>query len=130
MKKYGREISGDYLCQFSSDFNMNDVPDKETIYSRNSIFLGKKSYVDELVGIDENGNEKVEYHYRMKGIPQNVISYYCKQNNITILQLYKKLYAGDSVEFDLTNNGSKYTIKYKNNYDIVVLDKFNRRVKF
>lgn len=66
----------------------------------------------------------------MKGIPQNVISYYCKQNNITILQLYKKLYAGDSVEFDLTNNGSKYTIKYKNNYDIVVLDKFNRSVKF
>jgi len=130
MKKYGREITGDYLCQFNSDFDMNDVADKESIYARNSVFLGKKSYVDELVGIDENGNEKVECHYRMKGIPQNVISYYCKQNNLTILQLYKKLYAGDSVEFDLTNNGSRYTIKYKNNYDIVVLDKFNRRVKF
>jgi len=132
MAEYGKEITGEYLCQFNSDFDMKSVPkeNKDTIYAKNSIFLGKKSYVDELFGIDENGNEVTTTHFRMKGIPQNVVTYYCEKNNITILDLYKKLYTGDSVEFDLTNDGSRYTIKFQDNYDIVVLNKFNRRVKF
>lgn len=37
----------------------------------------------------------------MKGIPNSAILAYCKQNKLTPIELYEKLFNGESVKFDL-----------------------------
>lgn len=129
--KYNRELIGKDLGQFHSDFSLKGA---KNIIATDSIFLGKKSYIDKLVGEDDKG-EKVEgYHFRMKGIPSKVIEYYCKKENIGLFDLYKKLYnpseEDEKVVFDLTCGGEAFTIKYEKDYTINIMDKFTRAVCF
>ena len=42
-------------------------------------------------------------HIRMRGIPTACIKYYAEQK-ITLLDMYKKLYEGDAVTFDSSND--------------------------
>ncbi len=65
-EKYNRVLTGKDLGQFHVDFSMKAPV--ESIVARRSIFLGKKAYIDELVGYDKDGKEYIEYHQRMKGI--------------------------------------------------------------
>ena len=67
-EKYNKNLTGGNLSQFHVDFNMKAPVDKSKIVAKRSIFLGKKAYIDELIGHDEYGNEYIEYHQRMKGI--------------------------------------------------------------
>ena len=68
-----------------------------------SIFLGKKSYIDELS--DDAGN--IAWHMRMKGIPSK-----CMLAKVTAcfdkdpMKLYEWLLMGKTVEFDLTADGN------------------------
>lgn len=125
--KYKKELIGNDMGQFHTDFNMKDC---KNVYARNSIFLGKKSYIDELCGTDEEGNDHIDYHIRMKGISNDAIKYYCDKEKINPLQLYEKLFNGDSVEFDLTCNGNKFIAKYDKNYSINNVTDFKRKVQF
>ena len=125
--KYNRDLIGKDLGQFHSDF---DLKGAKNIIATDSIFLGKKSYIDKLVGEDDDGNKVEGYHFRMKGIPSKVIEYYCEKNNIGLFDLYKKLYNKDKIEFDLTCGGEAFTIKYQNDYTINIMDKFTRAVCF
>ena len=63
--KYGRELIGTQLGQFHSDFDAI-APNSTNVRARESYFVGKKCYIDEL--IDDQGN--VGHHIRMKGIPK------------------------------------------------------------
>ncbi len=65
-EKYNRILTGKNLGQFHVDFSMKAPV--TSIVARRSIFLGKKAYIDELIGHDEDGKEYIEYHQRMKGI--------------------------------------------------------------
>ena len=127
-KQYDRDLIGNDMGQFHSDFELKGAD--KNIVATDSVFLGKKSYIDKLVGEDKDGNIVDGYHYRMKGIPSKAIKYHCEVNSINVLDLYKKLYKGDEVVFDLTCGGEAFTIKHQNDYKIKILDEFKRRVKF
>jgi hypothetical protein len=137
-EKYDRELIGKDMGQFHSDFELKDHYDEEkddfvqckNIHAIKSIFLGKKSYIDELNGTDKDGNIKTDYHIRLKGIPNSTIHHTCKLMKLTPIELYEKLYNGEVVEFDLTNAGSKVNFKNEADYTIHTLKKFTRSIKF
>lgn len=120
-KKYGKNLLGSgegSYGQFSTDFEFSDAwhfrdgkfrkvgksikPEGE-VKAKRSIFLGKKSYIDELC--DDAGN--IAWHMRMKGIPSKcmlakVASCFDKDP----MKLYEWLMLGKSCEFDLTADGN------------------------
>ena len=122
-QKYGRELIGKKMTQFHNDFD--SFPDSiGQVHSRKLIALGKKSYLDILV--DEQGNEG--YHIRLKGIPKQCIINKCKRMNITVEELYERMYKGESMSFDLTD-GSNCFRKTKS-FQQITLPQFIRQVKF
>ena len=124
---YGKELIGENLGQFHSDFDLKGC---ENVYANRSIFLGKKCYIDELKGIDENGEEQTDYHIRMKGVPNSTIKHTAKNLNINVFQLYEKLYQGDKIMFDLTEGGAKANFKINKNGTINTLPFFERIISF
>ena len=124
---YGKELIGEDLGQFHSDFDLKGC---ENVYANRSIFLGKKCYIDELKGIDENGEEQTDYHIRMKGVPNSTIKHTAKNLNINVFQLYEKLYQGDKIMFDLTEGGAKANFKINKNGTINTLPFFERIISF
>lgn len=117
-KKYGRELIGKELGQFHTDFefagsyrtvnrklekvgdSMKSVGDIKAV---ESYFIGKKTYLDKLV--DEAGQEC--YHIRLKGIPGRCIQAKCDEDyDGSPMGLYKDLFAGKTVSFDLTSGGN------------------------
>ena len=150
-KKYGRELIGKNLGQFHSDFAEIDKG-IESIASK-SIFVGKKSYIDMLT--NEKGS--VAFHCRLKGVKQDVIAItaneifdneeyvkvkydeskglfipvdkYDIDSKFTVFELYKYMYDGNEVEFDLCKS-SKPCFEHKNNFTITTKNSFIRKLKF
>ena len=81
------------------------------IYGTESYVLGKKTDIDSLESTNKEGNLIDAEHIRMRSIPTACIKYYAKQNNITALDISKKLYEGEAIEFELTNEGNKFVCK-------------------
>ena len=79
--KYGLELVGEALGNFHVDFDMKG-PNCE-IYAVESLFLGKKTYIDILESTDKGGKTINSEHISMKGIPTSCIPYYATQHNIT-----------------------------------------------
>jgi hypothetical protein len=88
--KYGKELIGKQMGQFHVDFDLKGS--KGNIFAYESIFLGKKSYLD-LLACD--GNDVVGQHVRMKGIPGKLLAK-------DTLKKYMDLYNGERLEFDLS----------------------------
>ena len=67
-----------------------------------------------------------------RGIPTSCIQYYAKQNNITVLYIYIyiKLYNGEIIKFDLTNDGHKFVCKNNKDYTVSNVSEFTRTTKF
>lgn len=127
-EKYQRELIGKNMGQFHSDFDLKGADD---VYASRSIFLGKKSYIDELKGIDKDGNIKIGYHIRMKGIPNSCIEYTSKKLGLNNpFELYQKMLNGDEISFDLTEGGKKANFEFTKNYQIKTKTEFNRTIKF
>ena len=103
---YNKDVVGDGLGNFHVDFSM-DVAVTET-YGVESLLLGKpNTYIDILESTDNDGNTITSEHIRCRDIPTSCITYKASQDNITGLAIYKTLYTGKVVEFDLTNNLTK-----------------------
>ena len=136
--KYGRELIGKALGQFHSDFSMdyeNENWEKksfEDVHAVDSIFLGKKSYIDRLKGTNSKTGEIEEsYHIRMKGIPSSCIWYTTEKLGYdNPFQMYEDLAKGVSVEFDLTQHGTKANFKQGKDFSIKTLSIFKRNLKF
>jgi hypothetical protein len=114
-KKYNTNLIGDEFGQFKDEFKHT-----YNTYATESIYLGKKSYLNLL----ENG----DYHIRMKSIPKNVIEYKCKtefDNNMISLYEYMKT---NEVCYDLLCCEKKY--KQNNNYSLQNCEIFNRIISF
>jgi hypothetical protein len=112
---YNTELFGDLLGQFKDEFM-----DKYGCFSTESIYLGKKSYVNKL----SNG----ECHIRMRSIPSNVLEYKCSQDyNNNMLDMYNDLKTND-VEFDLLSCEKRY--KQLNNLSIRDYDRYVRILSF
>ena len=129
--KYGRELIGKGLGQFHSDFDLKGCKD---VYATKSIFLGKKCYIDELVGTDEKtGEQKTGYHIRMKGIPNKAIYHTCKiEGYASPYEMYEKLFDGEEISFDLTCNNTQPVFKFDKNYIVhtILTGGFDRRISF
>ena len=129
-EKYGRELLGDDLGQFSSDFEVKDsnLNKNIPIISTKLIVCGKKSYLDRLQYETKDGKKKIDYHFRLKGIPQRCVREKCAKDNISLEQMYMNLYNGHEVSFDLTSCCKFEAII---NLDITTRSKdFIRKVKF
>jgi hypothetical protein len=135
-KLYNRELIGENMGEFHSDFNdkfkiNGEIIKVSNVVSKKLIILGKKSYIDELEGTDKQGNKYINFHIRLKGIPPQSINYYVKQNNLSSeYELYEKLYNGENVIFDITAGGDKTCFEFLNNYSVNTKTEFKRNVKF
>ena len=145
-KKYGRDLIGTDLGQFHCDFE-NISNDASMPVSVKSLFLEKKSYIDLLQ--DNKGN--IAFHVRMKGISASSLAYTANKlfpksipvkldgglfmpsinkgidASYSIFELYKHLYNGNTVEFELV---SKSTPRFNQNKDRSITSKtsFTRNI--
>ena len=149
-KKYGRELVGKSLGQFHSDFASINPAVSEMPVAIESVFCGKKTYIDMLK--DVKGN--IGFHARMKGIPMQTIEFKANElfptsiqvkydenlrlfipqsidaeRTYSIMQLYRWLYCGQEVEFDLAAN-DRPCFDLKDNYSIESKTSFKRKLKF
>jgi len=108
-KKYGTPLIGKDLGQFHGDFDSQILTGD--IFSKESIFLGKKCYIDMLV---DDKSDDIDYHIRMKGVSCNSIKHYSKNNNQTVFETFLELSKGKELKFDLTCGGLKFTVEKKN----------------
>ena len=117
-KRYGRELIGKNLGQFHNDFD-----EVENGYAYKSIFVGKKMYVDMLK--NEAGEQGI--HYRMKGVNLDCVKLYAEENNLSIYDIYNKLYNGEEITFDLLK--AKPCFKMNDNQTVTNLTTFERTIK-
>ena len=130
-EKYGRELLGKGMGHFHSDFNSKILrSDVQPITAKRSIFLGKKCYIDELVGTDANGEEAVDYHVRLKGVPTASIHHLAHTNNCSVMSIFEDLYDGKAKVFDLLCGGLKCSFKFNSNLSITSRENFSRRIQF
>ena len=101
-KKYNRELEGNEMGQFNCDFDSKKLKGK--IRSVESVFLGKKCYVDKLQG-DEEG--VYDYHIRMKGVSGDAIADKVLQEGDGVMDLYERLFHGEEITFDLCCRNQK-----------------------
>ena len=129
--KFNREMDGNQLGQFHADFNLDGAV--SDIHSVGLIVLGKKSYIDKIIGYDKDGKLVEGFHYRMKGITKEGIIDTSKKYG-GLYQLYQKLAKGTSIEitlnpFDEDENKQKTLFDFKN-YNLSTKEEFKRIVKF
>jgi hypothetical protein len=131
-EKYGRNLDGKKLGQFHIDFELKDNGvECVDLYAEKSIFLGKKCYIDCLVGINPETNKIVRgYHIRMKGVPNTTIYHTAKKLGINMYELYMKLYEGEKIKFDLLEAGNRCNFKFHNNGEITSMSSFERVISF
>ena len=131
-EKYGRVLDGKKLGQFHIDFELKDAEGKSctNIYAEKSIFLGKKCYIDCLVGTSPTGEIVRGFHVRMKGIPSSTVGYTADMNNINKYELYERLYDGEAFEFDLLENGKRCNFEFRKDGSITSMGHFSRTVGF
>ena len=115
-REYGRELVGNDMGQFHVDFDLPGACGE--IYAKESIFLGKKCYLDILESVDKDGQTIHGEHIRMKGVPTPSIRHTAAAEGMNVLNLYKRLYQGRAFSFDLTCGGSRCGFKY--NKDLTV----------
>ena len=134
--KYNRELIGQALGQFHTDFDLNGCKD---VYSEKFIAVGKKCYIDSLVGINKKtGKEERGYHIRLKGVPNKSIwNVVHKKYGGNPMKLYEELHAGEKVSFDLTKgyvdgvcDVSLPCFEFKSNLLICNKNSFERDMKF
>ena len=125
--RFGRDLIGKNLGQFHNDFD--EVADG---YAYNSIFCGKKVYIDML----KNDDEEYGVHYRMKGVSLNTVAKVAKENYKSIFnenddklfKLYYDLYQGKKINFDLLSTAVRF--KNTKNRNVISCSKFERGVSF
>ena len=100
------------------------------LVSKELIMLGKKSYMDSLVGLDYKGDQGEDTHVRMKGCNNESMLYYCKENGITIRDLYMKFYNDEKVVLDQTCGGQKICFDFTKDFRVRTKMEFPRMMSF
>ena len=131
-EKYGRELIGKNLGQFHCDFDFKGMDDVKSI---GLLVLGKKCYINKLQGIDKNGDKQYSWHIRLKGVSEDAIKHHIdelkKQDAIyDEWAMYKKLYDGESIEFDLNVNNKVRFQKGKDQEYGTFEGEFKRTIQF
>ena len=121
-EKYNRELVGINMGQFHCDFEMYNG--KKPLHTVKTIILGKKVYFDKIKYEDNSYHT----HFRMKGIPSNIVEHKAKKRDGNVEQLYEYLYKGRPVEFNLLALNKKFKIGIDGN--ITNWNKFSRKICF
>jgi len=109
-EKYGKNLLGNGLGEFSSDFEIKDC---KNVVCNSAIFVGKKKYWCGLSGENKEGEIVKSPKIRMNGITNGSIhlkaelDYEGETKNI-----YQDLYDGNKVEFDLSIGGNKALFEF------------------
>lgn len=119
---YNQTLIGKQMGQFHSDFEVQDADKDFEINAIESIFLGKKAYIDKLQ-YKQNNEIKYTYHIRLKGISTQIIKNY----NEDIMQTYIDLYNGKELEFNLV---SCCPLELTRDYKAINRTNFKRKIKF
>ena len=131
-KRHNRELIGKNLGQFHTDFDL-DGADKDIIATE-SIFLGKKCYIDRLEGLSEDNKKVFGHHIRMKGVSGKAIDHYSKTYNIDVMDIYRDLYNEDTLpedrKFDLLAGGEAVKFQYNPDMSVSNVGEFKRGVNF
>ena len=121
-EKYNRELIGENLGQFHSDFT-SDTGRSDVQYADESIFLMKKMYIDKLK-MNDNTHE---YMIRGKGLTLKSIIYeYQTRFHNDPMELYNHLYNGNNVIFDLTKGQPMF--KMNTNMTVNTIKNFKRKI--
>jgi hypothetical protein len=125
-----KKLIGEELGEFKSEFKDWTLDKKlKNIHSIELIILGKKAYLDLLQGIHKDTGEKIyKYHYRLKGINEASITAKCHELNINELELYKLLYNGIPIKFNLSASGTQF--KFNKIYTINTNENFTKIVQY
>jgi hypothetical protein len=119
----------EYNKKYYSKSVYKKIEKKTAIYAKESIFLGKKCYLDVLT--DRTGKNLIDYHIRMKGICNQSVLYHAKKDfNGDIVKLYKHLYDKKAYEFDLTCSSQKACFDMIDMATIKTKEIFKRKVQF
>ena len=74
--KYDLNLVGEDLGNCHVDFALYGAASE--IYAIESLFLGKKTYIDSLESTDKDGKTINSSHIRVKGIPTSCIQFLCR----------------------------------------------------
>ena len=66
----------------------------------------------------------------MKGIPASCIKYYAEQHNITVLDMYTKLFNNKTIKFDLTNDCNESVCRNNKDHTISNVSDFTRKCQY
>ena len=66
----------------------------------------------------------------MRGVPTACITYYDEQKEITVWDMYKKLYKGEAITFDLTNDLTKYVCTHNEDHTVSNVTKLTRTTNY
>jgi len=132
-EKYGRELRGKDLGQFHPDFEFDGHDDVRSV---ELIAVGKKTYLDVLEGENKDGVTEQSLHVRCKGVPTQVVKWTAERmfpetNEIdAVRKLYLRMLAGEAVDFDLTQQGTRTCFDSARDYTVKSRDKFDRKLTF
>ena len=122
-KKYNRELIGENLGQFHCDFPA--IKDhKEMPWSIEAYFLMKKMYIHKIT----DSSNDIDYVIRGKGLTLNSIKHEYKNHfHNDPMELYKHLYDGLNVIFDLTKG--QPMMKMNKDFTVSTNKAFKRKIK-
>lgn len=124
-------LVGKHLGQFHCDFDLaGSVSDPVSLMA---IFLGKKTYIDVLKGVDKDGKTITGQHIRFKGIPSECIKAVAQRDyKGDCYALYKDMLQNKKkITFDLCKGIDRKRPVFENrNGTVRTLDTFERAVQF
>ena len=100
------------------------------VYAIESLFIGKKPYIDMLECVDDDGDKIHDQHIIMKGIPTACTKYFAEQHKLTVLDLYKQLHDHKTIMLDLTNDGNKFVCRNNKDHTVSNVSDFTRTCQY
>jgi hypothetical protein len=124
---YDRDLVGDGLGAFHTDFNATFNKKEKVKYAVESIFVAKKIYIDKLL----LANGEFDVMAKIKGISNDALYDACgidyntpKEEAIEkLMNLYKRLYDGEKIAFNLASSRPQFdfqdSFQVKNKYEMI-----------
>lgn len=132
--KYNKILNGKYLGQFHNDFSLDGAVGD--IYATQSLFLGKKCYIDKIQGKDADGNDISGFHFRMKGITEAGLNYCIKTKfDNDAFKMYQHLSEGNKLNillnpYDKDTNKTKVMFEFCKGQGVKTRCEFYRELNF
>jgi len=128
--RYGYGLTGKGLKHFHCDFDSKKL--KGDLTAVESVFLGKKCYIDKLEGINkETGKIDHDYHIRMKGMNKRGVEHRADESfKGNVMAVFDAMYYGVKLPFDMCGGGKKSQFEFKTNMTITSKKAFIRVMQF